>query len=49
MPDFGFGRCDDHHEMVDVRLKKPTRLTRDAKRKPRLLSTGALSASQEKV
>jgi hypothetical protein len=22
MPDFGFGRCDGHHEMVDSRLRK---------------------------
>jgi hypothetical protein len=22
MPDFGFGRCDGHHEMVDLGLRK---------------------------
>jgi hypothetical protein len=22
MPDYGFGRCDGHHEMVDLRLRK---------------------------
>jgi hypothetical protein len=22
MPDYGFGRCDGHHEMDDFRLKK---------------------------
>ena len=22
MPDFGFGRCDSHHETVDFRLRK---------------------------
>jgi hypothetical protein len=22
MPDPGFGRCDGHHEMVDLRLRK---------------------------
>jgi hypothetical protein len=22
MPDYGFGRCDGHHEMVDFRLTK---------------------------
>ncbi len=22
MPDYGFGRCDGHHEMVDFRLRK---------------------------
>ena len=22
MPDFGFGRCDGHHETVDFRLRK---------------------------
>jgi hypothetical protein len=22
MPDYGFGRCDGHHEMVDLRQKK---------------------------
>jgi len=22
MPDFGFGRCDGHHETVDSRLRK---------------------------
>jgi hypothetical protein len=21
MPDYGFGRCDGHHELVDFRLK----------------------------
>jgi hypothetical protein len=43
MPDYGFGRCDGHHEMIDFRLEKkqrlalasPARLMRDAKRKPR--------------
>jgi hypothetical protein len=42
MPDYGFGRCDGHHEMFDFRLEKssglhasPARLTRDEKRKPR--------------
>jgi hypothetical protein len=24
MPDFGIGRCDGHHEMVDFRLRKST-------------------------
>src|SRR5262249_33343509 len=23
MPDYGFGRCDGHHEMVDLRLTNP--------------------------
>jgi hypothetical protein len=23
MPDYGFGRCDGHHEMVDFRLRAP--------------------------
>jgi len=22
MPDYGFGRCDGHHKMIDFRLKK---------------------------
>jgi hypothetical protein len=22
MPDYGFGRCDGHHEMIDFRLRK---------------------------
>jgi hypothetical protein len=22
IPDYGFGRCDGHHEMVDLRLRK---------------------------
>jgi hypothetical protein len=26
MPDYGFGRCDDHHEMVDFRLEKSSGL-----------------------
>jgi hypothetical protein len=24
MPDYGFGRCDGHHEMVDSGLEKTT-------------------------
>jgi hypothetical protein len=23
MPDYGLGRCDGHHEMVDLRLTNP--------------------------
>ncbi len=26
MPDYGFGRCDGHHEMVDFRLGSPEAL-----------------------
>jgi len=26
MPDYGFGRCDGHHKMIDFRLKKSTGL-----------------------
>jgi len=26
MSDFDFGRCDGHHEMVDLRLRKKQRL-----------------------
>jgi len=22
MPDYGFGRCDGHHKMIDFRLEK---------------------------
>ena len=25
MPDYGFGRCDGHHEMLDFRLRKGPR------------------------
>jgi hypothetical protein len=25
MPDYRFGRCDGHHEMVDFRLRKKRR------------------------
>src|SRR5215468_2132419 len=41
MRDYGFGRCDGHHEMVDFRSRKtqrlalvsPARLTRDETKK----------------
>jgi hypothetical protein len=26
MPDYGFGRCDGHHKMIDFRLEKSTGL-----------------------
>jgi hypothetical protein len=26
MPDYGFGRCDGHHKMIDFRLEKKHRL-----------------------
>jgi hypothetical protein len=26
MPDYGFGRCDGDHKMIDFRLKKSTGL-----------------------
>jgi hypothetical protein len=34
MPDYGFGRCDGHHKMIDFRLEK--------KRRPALVSPAAV-------
>src|SRR5262249_54559866 len=36
MPDYGFGRCDGHHEMVDFRLRKMTRGRKKAQDVPGL-------------
>jgi hypothetical protein len=33
MPDYRFGRCDGHHEMVDVRLEKGSPIDARCKKK----------------
>jgi hypothetical protein len=47
MPDYGFGRCDGHHEMVDFRLKKCSglRLFRAMKKSPG--RAGALGSNED--